>query len=62
MTTTSGDYIPSCGSRFCVWSNTGGLVGMERDLFFDTIILRCDARSSGVKAFLFLGQYVLRSS
>ena len=62
MATTSGACVPICSSAFCIWRNTDGLVGMERNLCFDTIILRCYARSSGVKAFPILYQCVLRSS
>ena len=62
MATTYVACVPSCGSAFFAGSNTVGLIGMERDGCSDTIILRCNARSSGVKAFLLLDQCVLRSS
>ena len=61
MKTTSGACVPSCGSAFCTEGNTDVLVIMERNRWFGTIIFRCDASSSGEKAFPFLDQCVLRS-
>ena len=62
MLTMYCSCVPSCSRNFYAESNTGGLVGIECDCCFDTIILRCDASSSVLKAFPFLYQFVIRSS
>ena len=45
---------------FCAERNTDGLVGLECDSCFDTIIFICNASSSRAKAFQLLDQCVLR--
>ena len=62
MAKKSSACMPIYGSAFRTGSNNEVLVGMERDRCFDTIIFRCYARSSVVKAFPLLYQCVLRSS
>ena len=62
MATTSGACVTSCNSTFRAGSSTGSLVGIECDLWFDTIILIFYTSSSGVKEFTFLYQYVISSS
>ena len=47
MATIYGACVLSCGSAFHVGSNTGGLVGMECDRWFDTIICKL-LRSEGL--------------